>query len=67
MIAEIFAGIIIGVLAQRIYSARSKGITTLGKSWGFSNKKFYKKLHRFYCELCPRRHYCLVYKEKTKK
>jgi|WetSurMetagenome_2_1015567.scaffolds.fasta_scaffold200117_7 hypothetical protein len=67
MIVEIAIALIVGALIQRIYSARSKGFTKLGKSWEVNHNSLYKKLHRFYCECCPRRHYCEVYKEKVKK
>ena len=67
MILEVILAFIIGVLTQRIYSARSTGITKLGNSWNWSTNKLFKKLHFFYCETCPRRHYCKEYKKPNKK
>lgn len=59
---------ILGALVQRIYSARSKGLTsTLGASWGWSGSRLYWLLHRIYCELCPRRLYCERYKKEVTK
>jgi hypothetical protein len=66
MIEYLVIGFIIGVIFQRIYSARHGGFTELGKSWELSNNKLYRKLHRFYCECCPRRHYCSKYSDIIK-
>jgi len=66
MLIELFLAFALGVLLQRVYSARSKGMTTLGKSWTLNKGKWYKLLHSFYCEMCPRRHYCKEYKKRSK-
>jgi len=63
----VFVAFILGVLVQRIYLARWKGFTKLGASWGSSNNRLYRLLHRIYCELCPRRIYCERYKKETVK
>lgn len=63
----IFLAFALGVLTQRIYSARWKGFSTLGDSWGWSNNRAYRILHRIYCEICPRRLNCERYKKEVAK
>ena len=60
----LFVAFLSGVLLQRIYIARFKGLFTLGKSWRFTKNRTYRLLHRVYCELCPRRLYCKEYLER---
>ena len=67
MIIELFIAFCVGVLVQRVYAARVKGFFELGKSWTWAKGKWFKKLHRFYCEFCPRRLYCERYKKEIKK
>lgn len=55
----------LGVIAERFFLARQKGFTELGTSWGFSDSRLYRFLHRIYCELCPRRSYCVRYKKEV--
>ena len=66
-VIAMFLAFIVGVLVQRIYSARSKGFTKLGTSWEWIDNRLYRLLHRIYCELCPRRLYCEKYKKVAKK
>jgi len=61
----VFFAFVLGVLVQRIYSARSGGFTKLGASWGMSHNRLYRLLHRIYCELCPRRIHCERYKNEV--
>lgn len=64
----VFLAFVLGVLVQRIYSARSKGFTKqLGASWKLSDNRLFRLLHRIYCELCPRRLYCERYKKEIAK
>ena len=62
----VFLAFVLGILVQRIFVARYKGFSRLGKSWGWSENKFFKLLHRIYCELCPRRLYCESYRKAVK-
>jgi len=64
-IMGILIGIIIGAFIQRIYIARVKGLFPIGHSWIWSKNKYYRKLHRLYCEICPRRLQCKAYKKEV--
>jgi len=63
----VFLAFVLGILVQRIYSARWKGFSMLGSSWGWSDNRLYRMLHRIYCELCPRRLNCERYKKEVAK
>lgn len=63
----LFMAFVLGVVTQRIYTARVKGFTELGASWGWSSNRYFRWLHRIYCELCPRRRYCKRYREELAK
>lgn len=63
----VFFAFVLGVLVQRVYSARFKGFAKLGESWEWSDNKLYRVIHRIYCELCPRRLYCERYKKEISK
>ncbi|NIO36722.1 hypothetical protein GTO27_03360 [Candidatus Bathyarchaeota archaeon] len=63
----VLGAFVFGVLVERVYSARWKGFTKLGASWGWSDNQFYRWLHRVYCELCPRRICCERYKREVAK
>jgi hypothetical protein len=64
---SILLGIAIGILIQRIFLARCKGLFHEGSSWFWSKNKLFRKLHRIYCETCPRRLYCEQYKKEIEK
>ncbi|MGD2072942.1 MAG: hypothetical protein PVG65_05595 [Candidatus Thorarchaeota archaeon] len=64
---ELIIAFILGNLVHRIYYARISTRTDWMKSWDWSKNKYYRLLHRFSCEICPKRWYCKRYKEEIKK
>lgn len=64
---DLLIAFLLGNLVHRIYYARINKKTDWMNSWEWSNNKYYKKLHRFLCEICPKRHYCDRYIKEKKK
>lgn len=56
---------LIGCLWTRTYYAVVK--SDWMKSWGWSDNKYYRILHRWNCELCPKHWYCERYEDERKK
>jgi hypothetical protein len=54
---------VLGCLWTRIYYARISKQTDWWGSWNWLPYKWYKKLHMWNCELCPKRWYCKRYEE----
>lgn len=67
MLEDVLLGIILGVLVQRILSARIGHWWPEAKSWNFSKNRVYRFLHRLYCETCPIRPFCEQYKKRDAK
>ena len=64
---ELIIGFLLGCLWTRTYYARINTRTDWMRSWDWSDNKFYHKLHRINCELCPKRWYCKRYIDETTK
>jgi len=58
-------GIAIGVMIQRIYVARAGPMFEQGSSWRWGKSRFFRWLHRLYCETCPRRQHCPEYDQRV--
>lgn len=54
---------LLGCLWTRTYYARIKSRTDWMRSWDWLPFGWYKQLHRWNCELCPKRWYCPRYEE----
>ena len=63
---DLIIAFLLGCLWTRTYYARINTKTDWMRSWNWSGNKWYHKLHRLNCELCPKRWYCKRY-EETKK
>ena len=63
---ELIIAFLLGCLWTRTYYARCKSQDWM-KSYYWSSNKFYRKLHRLNCELCPKRWYCERYEEQIGK
>jgi hypothetical protein len=66
-VIAVVGAFILGVFIERAYLARTKGLTRLGASWGWSGNRVFRWLHRIYCEVCPRRLGCERYRKEVAK
>jgi hypothetical protein len=61
---EILIGFIIGCIYTRTYYARINTRTDWMRSLDWFKGEWYKKLHMWNCEFCPKRWYCDRYNEQ---
>ena len=63
---KLIIAFLIGCLYTRIYYARINKQTDWMKSFDWFHGSWYRKVHLWNCELCPKRWYCERYKKEKK-
>lgn len=63
-IIGLLIGFLIGCLWTRIYYSQLTARTDWMRSWDWFSGRWWNWLHKWMCEYCPKKRYCLRYEEK---